>query len=194
MRSITDWTRRLVSGESGRRSLALASFLESTIVPVPLETLVAPLMAVHPERAYRVAGAILAGCLAGALLFYLLASWLYAPVVAPALETLGLSDAFAEARARMDGANFFWAVFAVSLTPVPFQLATLGAGAAGGPVLVFMAAVAASRAIRYYGLAWLARRFGPQVVAFAGGRRKLLIGGAAALLGLYALYAIFAGG
>ena len=188
MTRLVAWTRRLVSGEAGLRSLALASFLESTVAPVPLETLVAPLMAARPERAWRIAGAILAGCLVGALMFYLLALWLFEPLVAPALQALGLADALAEVRARMSDADVFWVVFVVSLTPAPFQLATLGAGAAGAPAPVFMAAVASSRAIRYFGLAWLARRFGPQAARLAGGRRRLLIGGAALLLGLYALF------
>jgi membrane protein YqaA with SNARE-associated domain len=151
-------------------------------------------MAAHPDRAYRVAGAILAGCLIGALAFYLLASWLFDPVVAPLLDWLGLGESFQQARERMSGGNLFWAVFAVSVTPVPFQLATLGAGATGGSIIVFMAAVAASRAIRYYGLAWLARKFGPQVVEMAGGRRRLLIGGAGLLIGLYVLYQLFTSG
>lgn len=193
MSGLGDWTRRLVSEDAGLRALGAASFLESTIVPIPLETLVAPLMAAHPRRAYSVATAILIGCLIGALLFYLLASWLFDPVVAPALAWLGLDESFAEARAHLEGRSFFWAVFLVSVTPLPFQLATLGAGAVGGNAAIFMAAVASSRAIRYFGLAVLARLFGERALRLAGSRTRLVIGGALLLVGLYLIANIVGG-
>lgn len=181
---------RLVNERAGRRAIFAASFLESTILPIPLETVAAPLMAAHPRRAAAVATAILLGCLAGALVFYLVARAAFDPVVAPALEWLGLQEGFEAMRGRLDREGLFWAVFLISLTPAPFQLATLGAGAAGGSVWVFLAAVGASRAIRYYGLALLAARFGPGLARALGGPGRVLIWGAAALLGLYLAVAL----
>jgi membrane protein YqaA with SNARE-associated domain len=182
---------KFVREESGSRRLALASFLESTVVPIPLETVVAPLMAAHPGRAYRIAVAILIGCLVGALLFYLVAQWLYDPVVAPALDLLGLQDSFERARDRMSSGNLFWAVFLVSVTPVPFQLATLGAGATGGSLISFMLAVTMSRAIRYFGLAYLSKHFGPPLIERLGGRGPLLLRGTVILLLAYVAYRAF---
>ncbi|MGM0584919.1 MAG: YqaA family protein [Pseudomonadota bacterium] len=176
---------RLVNERAGRGAMFAASFLESTILPIPLETVAAPLMAAHPRRAAAVATTILLGCLAGALVFYLAARAAFDPVVAPALAWLGLQESFETMRGRLDREGLFWAVFLISLTPAPFQLATLGAGAAGGSVWVFLAAVGTSRAIRYYGLALLAARFGPGITRALGGPGRVLIWGAAALLGLY---------
>jgi membrane protein YqaA with SNARE-associated domain len=179
----------LARDEAGKRRLAALSFLESTVVPIPLETVVAPLMAAHPKRAYRIATAILLGCLVGAFLFYLVAAALYDPVVAPALDALGLRGDFESVREKLGEEGFFWTVFLVSLTPAPFQLATLGAGAVGGSVVTFMLAVASSRAIRYYGLGFLARRFGPGLLEKAGGRTQLVAKGALALIALYVVAA-----
>lgn len=194
MRRVRDWSERLVSEDSGKRTLAFASFLESTVVPIPLEALVAPLMVAHPRHAWRIAFVILLGCLVGALLFYFVALWLFDPVVRPALEALGLMESFEAARSRLDRSGLFWAIFLVSVSPVPFQLATLGAGAVGGNVLVFMAAVASSRALRYYGLAALARLLGPRIQSWAGGKRQLVVGGILLLLAAWGLMAIFGGG
>lgn len=184
----------LAREEAGKRRLAALSFLESTVVPIPLETVVAPLMAAHPGRAYKIAGAIFVGCLVGAGLFYAVAAALFDPVVAPALDRLGLLGAFEDMRARLTGEGFFWAVFLVSLTPAPFQLATLGAGAVKGSAVVFMLAVAASRGIRYFGMAWLARRFGPKLIEAAGGRTNLVVKGGAALIALYVVVALVSPG
>ena len=71
-----------------RAGLAAASFAESTVVPLPLETVVLPLMVGHPRRALTIALAIWLGCLAGAALFYGLGFWLADPVVRPALAML----------------------------------------------------------------------------------------------------------
>ncbi|MGF1551734.1 MAG: YqaA family protein [Paracoccaceae bacterium] len=177
----------LVHEEAGKRRLALASFLESTIVPIPLETLVVPLMVANPERAWRIAHAIFAGCLVGALMFYVLGNLLYEPVIEPAIETLGLTETFQETRQRLDESGLFWAVFLISLAPLPFQLATLGAGTMGENVVVFMAAVALSRGIRYYGLAFLAERFGARILELAGGRRQALVSGVVLLVALWLL-------
>jgi membrane protein YqaA with SNARE-associated domain len=191
MRLVEQISDKFVREESGQRRLAFASFLEATVVPIPLETVVAPLMAAHPGRAYRIAVAILVGCVVGALLFYLLAQWLYDPVVAPALDFLGLHESFERARERMSAGHLFWAVFLVSVTPVPFQLATLGAGATGGSLISFMLAVTLSRAIRYFGLAYLSKHFGPPLIEHLGGRGPLLVQGTVILLLIYLAYRVF---
>ncbi|RFC66426.1 DedA family protein [Fulvimarina endophytica] len=166
----------LVRERAGKMRLAAASFLESTVVPIPLEVLVVPLMTAHPKRAFSIANAIFAGCLLGAFVFYWFGRVLFDPVVAPALDYLNLMDAYRSAEAQLAGENLFWAVFLVSVSPVPFQLATLSAGALGGDIVTFMLAVAASRAIRYYGLALLAATFGERIMALVGGRAPLMVG------------------
>ena len=167
------FTERLARHRSG---LAALSFAESTVLPVPLETVVAPLMVGHPRRAASIALAIWLGCLAGALAFYMVGAWLVDPVVRPALEWLGLADDFRDMTDRLGREGLFLSVFLISFSPVPMQLATLGAGAAGGNILVFLAAIALSRGLRYFGLAVLARLVGPQIAGFGIPKRYLIPG------------------
>ncbi len=182
MGKVRDWTAALTAEGAGRRKLALASFLESTVVPVPLEVLVAPLMFAHPRNALRVATAIWIGCLIGALVFYGLALLLYDPVVAPLLAWLGLGGELEEMRRRLGEEGVFTVIFLLSLTPVPFQIATLGAGAAQANLLPFIAAVALSRGIRYFGLALLAVWLGPRVERLLRGRLAHVAGAALVVL------------
>ncbi|APX13623.1 hypothetical protein BWR18_01625 [Tateyamaria omphalii] len=166
-----------------RTGLAAASFAESTVAPIPLETVVVPLMVGHPRRALTIALAIWLGCLAGAALFYGIGLWLADPVVRPALAALGLEQDFAEMTDRLGTDGLFWTVFLVSFSPVPMQLATLGAGAAGGNVVSFLAVIALSRGLRYFGLAILAQIVGPRI-ARAGVPKRVLI---PAMIGLLAV-------
>jgi len=161
-RRTSRWTERLARHRTG---LAGLSFAESTLVPIPLEMVVAPLMVSEHRHSTTIALAIWLGCLVGASLFYFVGLWLFDPVVAPVLEWLGLRQDFREMTDGLDRGGFFWTIFLVSFSPAPMQLATLGAGSIGGNFAVFLAAIAASRGLRYFGLAILAHVFGPRIAA-----------------------------
>lgn len=182
------WTARLARHKTG---LAAISFAESTVVPIPLETLVAPLMIGHPKRSLTIALAILIGCLMGASLFYFVGLWLRDPVVLPAIEWLGLTQDFNDMTEDLEGRGLFWTVFLVSFSPAPMQLATLSTGAIGGNFLVFFAAIAASRGIRYFGLAILSQLIGDRITKLDIPKRKLLPAIAAVLLLGWGAYRLF---
>lgn len=182
------WVGRLAEGRVG---IAVLSGLESTVVPIPLEAILIPLMVSHPRRAWSIALAAWLGCLIGATLFYFVGLWLYDPVVAPVLEALGLASSFEDVRARLDGgAGFFMAVLLISVSPAPMQLATLGAGAVGGPLPLFVAAVGLSRGGRYFGLALLARWLGERLERMQVRKRWVALGTLAVLVVSYALYQV----
>lgn len=168
-----DWLDRLSRHRTG---LATLSFAESTIVPIPLETVVAPLMVGHPRRALTIAAAIWIGCLIGATVFYIIGFWAVDPIVRPALQTLGLIDDFDNMADKLGREGLFWTVFLVSFSPAPMQLATLGAGAAQGNFLSFIAAIALSRGLRYFGLAVFAQFIGERIARLRIRRRYLIVG------------------
>jgi membrane protein YqaA with SNARE-associated domain len=178
----TTWTQRLARRRTG---LAALSFAESTVVPVPLEALVVPLMIGQHRSAMVIATAIWLGSMAGAALFYAVGALLAGPVVEPVLAWLGLGPAFAAMTASLTDSGLFWTVFLVSFSPVPMQLATLGAGSVGGSFPVFLAAIAASRALRYFGLALLALYLGPRVAQLQIPTGLIVLGLMVVLLGVW---------
>jgi len=168
-----------------RTGLAAMSAAESTVVPIPLETVIAPLMVGNPGRALTIALWVWIGCLAGASLFFLVGHWVLEPVVTPTLEALGLIEDFEEMTAELTRQGFFWTIFVVSFSPAPMQLATLGAGAAGGNFLVFLSAIALSRGLRYFGLALLAQIIGPRITAMKLPKRYTIPGMILALTAIW---------
>lgn len=144
---------RLLNGATDRRSLMLGSFLESTVVPVPLELIVAPLMVRRDANAFVIAFWILVGCTLGALMFYGLGALLYDPVVQPILASLGEAEAAEKVKTQIGDEGVFWTVFVISVTPAPLQLATLGAGIAQANIVTFLLAIVLSRGLRYFGFA-----------------------------------------
>lgn len=155
-----DWVTRLAHSRIG---IIVLSALESTVLPVPLEAILIPVMVARPTRALQIGLAALIGCVFGGLVFYSLGALLADPVVKPALEWFGATQDFNDITDRLQDGSLFLAVFVIAISPAPMQLATLGAGVVGASPLIFVAALIASRGIRYLGLSLLAKTFGPRL-------------------------------
>jgi membrane protein YqaA with SNARE-associated domain len=132
----------------------LASLAETTVVPIPIETVLIPVMVTNRRRAWLVASITLLGCLVGATIGYLIGAFAFETVGEWVLETAGWTEQFEEQRQQLAEGGF-WHVLAIAVTPVPYQLAYLGAGAVGISYPVFLAASAVGRGVRYFGLALL---------------------------------------
>jgi membrane protein YqaA with SNARE-associated domain len=137
------------------------SFLESTVLPVPLEAVLVPVMLLRREIVWRLATAALAGFLIAAVLGYVVGALAFDTVGLWLIETAGWQNGFAQAKALFDRYGF-WALFLIGISPVPAQLAMLLGGAFHYPFPVFLAAMGLSRALRYFGVAALVVWLGPQ--------------------------------
>ncbi|WP_249742265.1 YqaA family protein [Thalassospira tepidiphila] len=161
---------RLAEGRKGLGGISVASFLETTIIPIPIEVIVAPIMAASRKRGFIVATVTLAGSVLGALVLYLLAWVLFDEFAQPLIDMASGQQEFDELEAQFREGGF-WIVFAISITPAPMQIAALAAGAASYPIWLFVIAITASRAIRYYGLWMLVLAFGAGIARIFEGRK-----------------------
>ena len=150
---------KITKSRHTRWGVAGASLLESTVMPIPLELLLIPLMQINRSRMWQLALAALLGCIAGALFGYAAGYFFEASVGDWVVSAAGGEQQFARA-GELLRQNGFWFVFSVGVTPVPFQIAMVAAGASGYSIFGFLAATALSRAIRYFGLAALVWGFG----------------------------------
>ncbi|MGC2856774.1 YqaA family protein [Novispirillum sp. DQ9] len=154
------WTERLKSARHKDAMLFGASFLETLVLPIPIELVLVPYMLSRRDRIWWIATVALAGCLLAALAGYAF-GWLFMRGLGgPLLESMGWTEVWNGFQGTFDRQGF-WAVIAVGVTPVPFQVAILTAGAAHYPVPLFLAAAAVARGLRYYGLALLVAWIGP---------------------------------
>ncbi|WP_188629030.1 YqaA family protein [Oceanisphaera marina] len=165
------WIRRAMASGYLLPVLFMASLLEAIIVPIPLELILIPLLLLQPQRRWLLASVALAGCLCGALLGYWFGGWLFDSLGQWLLTTLGAQDAFADFENTLAEQGFM-AIVVVGVTPVPFQVAMLAAGAASYPLWMFMLAAAVARGIRYFGLALLVHLFGEQAMGLFKRRGK----------------------
>jgi membrane protein YqaA with SNARE-associated domain len=150
---------RFVNSKHTLWGIGFISFLESTILPIPLEAILIPLMQSRRDKLWLIAAMATLGCLIGALLFYGVGFFLFEQFNGFIMENLSDPKQFETIRNRMSE-NGFWFIFSTGITPVPLQVATLAAGVAAYNVLFFLVATALGRIIRYFGLAVLVYFFG----------------------------------
>lgn len=148
-----------------RAGIMVLSVMESSVLPIPLEAILIPLMVSRPRRAMPLALWALIGCVLGSALLYGAGHLFADPIVLPVVDALGQQEAFAEVQDELQSDSLFWTAFLLSVSPAPIQLASLGAGVIGGAPLIFLAAIAASRGLRYFGMALLAVVLGPRLEA-----------------------------
>lgn len=153
------WFQRINGSRHMMWFLAVVSFLETIIVPIPIEVVLIPLMALNRDRIWRLAAATTLGCLAAALVGYGVGMALYQSVGTWFIESMGMQSGYQSFQTFFDQHGFV-AILALGIVPVPFQIAMITAGASGYPIYLFVLAALIARGIRYYGLAWLILRFG----------------------------------
>ncbi|MBO1520612.1 YqaA family protein [Oceanisphaera pacifica] len=163
-RALPPWALRAMDSGYLLPALFVASFLEAIIVPIPLELILIPLLLLQPKRRWLLALVALAGCLCGALVGYGVGAWLFDSLGQSALATLGAEQAFAEFKQTLAEQGFM-AIVVVGITPVPFQVAMLAAGATQYPIVGYIVATTLARGIRYFGLAMLVALFGQQALS-----------------------------
>ncbi|MBF7074480.1 DedA family protein [Glaciecola sp. MH2013] len=157
--SIKAKVKKLIESKHMLSGITLASFLESTVVPIPLEALLVPLMQKRREKLWLIAFLTTLGCLFGALLGYTFGYFLFEMIRDLVMQYLTTEEQFKSFQEQMarDG---FWFIFSTGVTPIPLQIAMLAAGVSGYSLGLFMLAVALGRIIRYFGIAVLVYYFG----------------------------------
>lgn len=143
--------------------IGVLSFLESTILPFAIEIVLIPYMLARRDILWRIATVTTLGSVVGAAFGYGIGYFLYASIGNWLIESLGWQQQVEDTKAWFDS-NGFWAVLAIGVTPVPFQVAMLAAGAMKYPIALFLLATAIARGIRYFGLGLLVKLFGRQAL------------------------------
>ena len=176
------WLVRVRQGRAGLGGLFLLSAGETTVLPVPVEVVLIPMMQLARRQVWRMAASVTAGAIAGAIAGYVFALLFMQTLGDPMIAWLGWQDEKAAFDRLFDQYGFVAIVLVGMLPPVPFQLAILSAGATGYPFGLFVLASLIARGVRYFALAALIRVFGDSVAAFYRDNRPLAIGLGAVLI------------
>lgn len=145
-------TQQLIDSKHMLTGITFASFLESTIVPIPLEAMMAPLMQAKRESLWKIALMATLGCVIGAGFGYALGYFLFDAVGQWLIDTFFSQQQFDNVKQHMQNQGF-WFVMTLGIAPIPFQVAMLAAGAMQYSLILFLLATVIARSLRYFGLA-----------------------------------------
>ncbi len=173
IKGLYDWTLRLAQSPHALWALAIVSFAESSVFPIPPDILMIPMILAAPSRAFLIAGVCLVSSVLGGLFGYYIGYGLFETVGRPVLEFYGKEAYFDEFATRYNewGA---WAVLIAGITPFPYKVITILSGTTGLSLPVFIVASIIARGLRFFIVATLLWKYGAPIRDFIEKRLGLM--------------------
>jgi membrane protein YqaA with SNARE-associated domain len=153
--------------------LAIVSFVESSVFPIPPDVLMIPMILARPSRAFVIAGVAMVASVLGGLLGYAIGAFAFDAIGQPILAALGKTDLAAEFNTRFNDLGF-WPVLIAGLTPFPYKVITIMSGWSSMPLGTFIVTSIVARGLRFFIVASLLWYFGAPVRDFIEKRLGLM--------------------
>lgn len=160
-RRLYDWTLTLARHRRAPWWLGGLTFAEAIFFPVPTDIMLAPMAVATPQRWWQLAILTTVCSVLGGVVGYGLGYWALDAIL-PWLERAGQRDAY-DTAVNWFNRFGFWAMFLAGLTPIPFKVFTVSAGAAQMALLPFVTGALVGRGLRYFLVAGLGRIGGPVI-------------------------------
>ncbi len=151
------------------------AFAEASFFPLPPDLLLIPMILARPRLAWWLAGICTVGSVLGGLLGYWIGAALFEVAARPLLHFYHAEHAYEAFKAYVAQYGFV-AILAKGLTPIPFKLVTIAAGAAHFNLGRFVIACIITRGGRFFLLEAVPLRiFGDRARVFIETRLGLLL-------------------
>jgi membrane protein YqaA with SNARE-associated domain len=161
LRRLYDWCIAAAGKPHASWILGVVSFVESSFFPIPPDVMLVPMSLARPDRAYFYATLCTVTSVAGGVFGYFIGAYLYDTLGMWLMQLYGYGDkieAFKAAYAEWGA----WIILLKGMTPIPYKIVTIASGFAGYPLLPFILLSFIARGMRFYLLAFLLNRYGPQ--------------------------------
>jgi membrane protein YqaA with SNARE-associated domain len=145
--------------------LALISFIESSVFPIPPDALLIPMVLAAPHRAWLIAGVCTVSSVLGGLAGYAIGALLFDTIGQPILDLYGYMDQFVAFQTRYNDWGA-WIVFGAGLTPFPYKVITIASGVTNLDLVTFTIASIVGRGMRFFMVAALLWWFGEPIRRF----------------------------
>jgi len=174
LRRLYDRVLELSAHRHATWALALVSFVESSVFPIPPDVMLIPMTLAERRRAWFFAGLATVASVIGGALGYLIGWGLFEAVGQPILSFYGYGDRFAEFAEKYN-AYGAWIVLFAGITPFPYKVITIASGVTGLSFPVFMIASLVARGLRFFLVCGLLYWLGPPIRAFIERRLGLVV-------------------
>lgn len=152
--------------------LAIVSFIESSLSPIPPIPLLIPMCLARPDRAFFYAAVCALASVFGGIVGYSIGYGLYETLGLWIISTYGLEQQALELREQASS-YWFWILITKGLTPIPFKLVTIMSGLIKYNFGLFMLGSVIARFTFFFMFALALRIWGAQIRTFIETRLKL---------------------
>ncbi len=174
-RRFYNWVIALAERPSAPWWLFWVAIVEASFFPIPPDALLIPMIIAQPGKAFRFAAIATIGSVLGGALGYCIGYYLLDRLAQPIINFYHYHAAFAAFQNKFARYGV-WVILIKGLTPIPYKIVTIAAGAAAFSFPLFMAASLVTRGARFFLLGLLLRQFGPPVRVFIEERLGLVMG------------------
>ena len=168
MKLFKKWLDRLwavAETKGAKKVLAGVSFTESIFFPIPPDLLLIPMALADRKNAFRLALNCLIFSLMGGIVGYFVGVYFMDIIGWPVINFYGLQEKYSVIQEWYNQYSA-WAVAVAGLTPIPYKLCTITAGAFKINLVVFLVASTLARGLRFFTIAGLIYLFGDKVRYF----------------------------
>ncbi len=173
LRRLYDWTMGFAGHPHALWVLAIVSFAESSVFPIPPDVLMIPMILARPSRAWVIAGVCLIASVLGGLLGYAIGYFAFEEIGRPIFEALGKVERIEQFNEQFNDFGF-WPVLIAGLTPFPYKVITIMSGWTGLPLGTFIVTSIVARGLRFFIVAALLWKFGAPIKDFIEKRLGLM--------------------
>lgn len=165
LKEMYTWTLSWARSPYGLVALFVLSFVESSFFPIPPDPLLMALALGAPRRWPLTAAVCTVSSVLGGLFGYFIGAFFFDQLGVPVFEWYGIADKVEEARG-MFREHGSMAVFLAAVTPIPYKLITITAGAAAMDIPAFTFWSVLGRGLRFFAVAGLIGWKGEAVAGF----------------------------
>lgn len=180
LKATYDWMMRLAGHRHATPALFAVSFAESSFFPIPPDVMLMPMVLAWRDKAWWYATVATVASVLGGVAGYAIGFFLFEVVGQPILKLYGMADGFGQF-AQWFNDYGVWILIIKGMTPIPYKVLTITAGAVHMNVLAFIGASIIARSMRFFLVAGLLYWFGPPIRDFVE-RRLTLVTTAAVIL------------
>ena len=173
MRKMYDWMMRMSAAPNAPYALALVSFLESSMFPIPPDVMLMPMVLARRDKAWWYATIATVASVLGGIAGYCIGYYLLDAIGKPILEFYGLGPKLTQFKQLFQ--DYGVEILLIKgMTPIPYKLLTISAGWAGMNLPAFIGASIVARAVRFFLVAGLLYFFGEPIREFVEKRLTLV--------------------
>lgn len=166
-RKLYEWVLHWAETPYGPLALFLLALAESSFFPIPPDPLLIALCLGAIKKSWRFAFYTSLASIIGGIIGYFIGFGLWEVADSFFFKYV---PGFTERVFQKVMANFneygFWYVFSAGFTPIPYKVFTIASGVFRLNFLLFLMASTLSRSLRFFFVAGLFRKFGPEIKSF----------------------------